>query len=393
MSLLLTTSQVYDYGFSPQRGEGFKVAIHHHMDQPIMALSDVDISPGFVTQLSVTPTLTVTTERAAKRFSPEDRMCYFDDEFRFKYLPPDLYRYSLSNCLFAATHNEIIEKCQCVPFFHTLAYNDVGKVCSGNSLLCMNKILMDIGSHTEVEGKSCYSPCIDQSNRMAVTTSVFPNRNTFTQGDEFCILFHKLKSTCATQKRSTLTNRYPSLCRRIERAPRSFKCFVNQSKLSSEATKTKQIVVGTTDAEDVIRGQHVKLEVADHAGGEDPLTVAMYQYARENLALVNIYIKDPAVTQIKREQKIPLIWFVANVGGILGLTMGCSLVTVFEIALHFGLVIYKTWVKSTKQVKRRLTMSHRKADPDFKQPTSVELVEACDWLVINDVAAANGGKK
>ena len=42
--------QVYDYGFSPQRGEGFKLAIHHHMDQPIMALSDVDISPGFVTQ-------------------------------------------------------------------------------------------------------------------------------------------------------------------------------------------------------------------------------------------------------------------------------------------------------------------------------------------------------
>ena len=30
--------------------------------QPIMALSDVDISPGFVTQLSVTPTLFRTTE-------------------------------------------------------------------------------------------------------------------------------------------------------------------------------------------------------------------------------------------------------------------------------------------------------------------------------------------
>ena len=30
--------------------------------QPIMALSDVDISPGFVTQLSVTPTLIKTTQ-------------------------------------------------------------------------------------------------------------------------------------------------------------------------------------------------------------------------------------------------------------------------------------------------------------------------------------------
>ena len=84
--------QVYDYGFSPHRGEGFKLAIHHHMDQPIMALSDVDISPGFVTQLSVTPTLTVTTEEAKDRFTPDERVCYFDEEFRFKYLPQELYR-------------------------------------------------------------------------------------------------------------------------------------------------------------------------------------------------------------------------------------------------------------------------------------------------------------
>ncbi len=58
-----------------------------------MALSDVDISPGFVTQLSVTPSLTVTTKEAKNRFTPDERMCYFDEEFRFKYLPRELYRY------------------------------------------------------------------------------------------------------------------------------------------------------------------------------------------------------------------------------------------------------------------------------------------------------------
>jgi len=47
------------------------------------------------------------------------------------------------------------------------------------------------------------------------------------------------------------------------------------------------------------------------------LSMGLYRYARENLALVNVYIKDPAVTQVKRDQKVPLIWFVANIGGIL----------------------------------------------------------------------------
>ena len=44
-------------------GEGYKIAIHNHMDQPIMSLSDIDLSPGFVTQLSVTPTLHETTSQ------------------------------------------------------------------------------------------------------------------------------------------------------------------------------------------------------------------------------------------------------------------------------------------------------------------------------------------
>ncbi len=150
---LLMDAEVYDYAFSPQKGEGFKVAIHSHLDQPIMALSDIDLSPGFVTQLSVTPILRDTTDQAKWRFSPEERGCYFDGELEFQYLPSSLYRYSLTNCLFAATYDEILEKCQCVPFFHTLAYEDYPRICAGPQLLCMNDILRDIGSHTHVRTK------------------------------------------------------------------------------------------------------------------------------------------------------------------------------------------------------------------------------------------------
>ena len=96
---LLLDAEVYDYAFSPQKGkkkwyrmirltkikyehfpwssyhtyqcifilgEGYKIAIHNHMDQPIMSLSDIDLSPGFVTQLSVTPTLHETTDQGKK---------------------------------------------------------------------------------------------------------------------------------------------------------------------------------------------------------------------------------------------------------------------------------------------------------------------------------------
>ena len=55
----------------------------------------------------------------------------------------------------------------------------------------------------------------------------------------------------------------------------------------------------------------------------------IFRYAKNNMALVNVYIKDPVVTRIKRDQKIPIIGFVANTGGLLGLCMGFSLVRIF----------------------------------------------------------------
>ena len=62
------------------------------------------------------------------------------------------------------------------------------------------------------------------------------------------------------------------------------------------------------------------------------------------------------MTQIVRDQKVPLIWFVANVGGILGLTMGMSLVTVFEILHHMLMLFFRTTAKSLASV-RNLTVS------------------------------------
>ena len=52
----------------------------------------------------------------------------------------------------------------------------------------------DIGSHTEARDemgvrRPCFPPCSDQRNKVSVTTSVFPNRNTFLAGPEFCLLF------------------------------------------------------------------------------------------------------------------------------------------------------------------------------------------------------------
>ncbi len=97
----------------------------------------------------------------------------------------------------------------------------------------------------------------------------------------------------------------------------------------------------------------------------------LHKYARENLLLANIYIKDPAVTMIRRDQKIPIIWFVANVGGILGLCMGCSLVTLFEVLHHIILIFLRTSVKSVSRIHKTIRCAPRYIRSHFKISSSV----------------------
>ena len=53
-------------------------------DQPIMSIKELDISPGSVFQIAVTPTLMSTTPDAIERFTPSDRGCYREGELPLK---------------------------------------------------------------------------------------------------------------------------------------------------------------------------------------------------------------------------------------------------------------------------------------------------------------------
>ena len=89
---LLLDAQTFDYTFHRSASEGFKIAVQHHLDQPLMSVKELDIAPGYETQIAVTPVLYNTTPAALARFAPEERGCYAEEEMTFKYLPKSLYR-------------------------------------------------------------------------------------------------------------------------------------------------------------------------------------------------------------------------------------------------------------------------------------------------------------
>ena len=64
---------------------------------------------------------------------------------------------------------------------------------------------------------------------------------------------------------------------------------------------------------------------------DEKLVEEMYQYGKKNLAVVKIMMQSPYVTKIKRDLAMTLINYIANTGGLLGLFLGFSFISLLEI--------------------------------------------------------------
>ena len=63
----------------------------------------------------------------------------------------------------------------------------------------------------------------------------------------------------------------------------------------------------------------------------EPLVEELYNYGRKNLALIHVMIQSPYVTKIKRDVETTLLSFIADTGGLLGLCLGFSFISIIEI--------------------------------------------------------------
>lgn len=67
----------------------------------------------------------------------------------------------------------------------------------------------------------------------------------------------------------------------------------------------------------------------------EALTRFLFDYAKHNTLVLKMFIKDPYYTKIVRSEGMSVISFISTAGGLLGLCMGLSFVSIFEILYHF----------------------------------------------------------
>ena len=136
---------------------------------------------------------------------------------------------------------------------------------------------------------------------------------------------------CNSSKRRLLEKRYPNLCGIIN--PLS-QIDLQTACINNEWFRIRSSVFNCT---------------MENCTIED----IVVRYAKENLILANVFMKTPFVTQFLKDQKENIIDYVARAGGLLGLCMGFSFVTGFEVIFYFfsGLSSGLPYQKKVKRVK------------------------------------------
>ena len=273
---------------------------------------------GTMAMLSVSPSFFNTTETAIKRFRPVDRDCYLDQEFQL----PNLcwsggFRYSMMNCLYEGVLQKIISNCSCL---HSSAdFNFLNlTICTGKKLKCALDWMSSMGSsmdqalttanNTQNHNMKCLQRCDLQTDTVSSSSTTFPNKETFFYRPEFCFVLQKISKICTDESRKNvfeISTQIKNICHLVLEMNNTFKaCDTNDFPNSTVINANLQI------------------------------SEFMLEYASKNLAIVKIFYRDPYYTKFIKNEQISVLSFIANAGGLLGLCVGMSFLSIFEIVYH-----------------------------------------------------------
>ena len=325
---LVLDAEVYDVR-NTYFDEGFTIGIAHPFDSELSQFHGVDITPGMKIEMSVY-THIIETPRDI-RFDAVQRNCYFDEEIHLSHFPEDWFRYSIDNCLLEAMFQQIEDTCHCTSLLAKSVppgYN----YCFGKQMQCLMKnfgtphnFKLNPGSYDYIKAYNKTIPCLANCNDQPFTHSLTSSKlNVFSVRSN---TLKKLNESCNNFKRVTLVKRYKEIC-----------------SIDFEKAMVRIHVYMMYEF-----NKKYKLFQSNSRSRNEPWTIIVDKYIMENVNVVTVFLKDPYIQVIRRSEKMSFTTFMSNVGGLMGLCLGFSVLSAVEI-IYFCLAWVSFKVKQTKSI-------------------------------------------
>ena len=335
LDIVLDTEQ-FNYAYHQANAAGFRISLHHHNSKPMISFSSQLIHAGTETIIDIKPILTFTTDQAISKFSPDERGCFTKDEVRLNHLKRTTgYHYDLNNCIIDEGIRDIIWNCRCIPNFvryeDTQEYFEVFSYCTGKGLFCANNRTKLMGMKKISKGNDIVSPealespeiiggiskpksinclpsCHFQDNYNQMSNAPYPQKQMFFYQKTFCdVASHVFQVTCLNEERRSLIEKpFPNMCHILIDFDRYFGTNSSCTEWPKNFFEEFEEPISTLRDE-------------------------LFEYGKQNLALIHVMIQSPYATKIKRDVAMTLTNYVGNTGGLLGLCLGFSFISFIEI--------------------------------------------------------------
>ena len=303
-------SDIFSPGSVGNETDGFLGMVRPRGTFPMSSMGSFNIRSGHNNIVAIIPTI-VTASEELRNLEPSARNCLFEDEGSNLKMHKN---YTQSNCLFECffytAQNKILDVYNttkgCIPWFFP-SPDVLPNICDPWKAQEMYDTMLNIPTS---ECSHCPPDC---------TTVIY-----------------KTVVTAVPLKKCDITNlESTNLCNTSDQtlpSPTMFnKVLLNNflSRFNTSPNYGKYSVSSSTriKGSDLVKG--------DIFGIED----ATYDAYDSDIAKVQIYFKNPVVTEITQQPLMTWIDYLSNIGGTMGLVLGMGIVSLFEMSFLVLLIL------------------------------------------------------
>ena len=304
--------------------EGFIAIIGSHDHYPLSELRNVRIRPGFENLVGITASNVYGSENLQKAISPEDRGCYFHDEFELMHHN----RYSQASCFlecqmeYAKNMTTYRNKDFCTPWFLPKSDDENDKMCDPWRA---EKYVQMMQNVPDQMCDYCLPDCNVTLYHTTVTAVPFRTCNEMNLGVSYL---------CSLNNKRELPD------------PPIFGHSVIQEYLNNPFLNRVPEYVKTSDS--IRENNPATATIFTHLGGKE------YSAYERDIASVKIYFATPTVFQYSRDEAMTWVGFMSQMGGLLGLCLGISICSGVELIYWFTIRFWSNVSQGQKGKRNKL---------------------------------------
>ena len=288
--------------------KGFMTIVDGASNYPLTEINGFLVRPGRENHVALSA-LEINGTEAIRSISPKDRGCFFSDEHSLD----EHQEYTQSNCVLECTMKyarkkmgEANETVDCTPWFYPVRDADISPFCDPWATVEFQKWM---ASAPDGECSVCLPDCTKTIYEAAVSTAPFRQCDHTNLGtSQLCDLDDVGINPPIWQQ--LVENEYEKNNDGIvpEFASATITRMSNTRKYVSSEEKQSQLV---------FRAQNN--------------ATPDYDAYINDIAIVSFYFDKPTVMVYDRDQRMTMIDYISQMGGLLGLGIGCSFISIIEL--------------------------------------------------------------